>query len=237
MIPHDWYARSREPEQGYHETLELLRAQEWERKWLAEQLTDDVVQMLSQISRLLSSASSDQLSPASLRERVAEAVRLTAGVSDRLRGLARELRPSVLDDFGLVPALRALAAEFGLRNGVTARFSVTGEGFSAFGDHSLTCYRVAQEAFAAVEGRTGVSQVDVRLVLRPGGMRLVVADDGVESDFKGLNAPRGWGLGALHHRAEAQGGRLAVRLLRPRGVMVRLRLPADEAAQVVAATR
>lgn len=234
MIPHDWYERSREPAGGYRGTLELLRAQEWERKWLAEQLTDDVVQMLSQISRLLSSARSDQISVETLRQRTLEAARLSAAVSDRVRSLARELRPSVLDDFGLIPALRALAAEFALRNGVTARFSVIGEGVTATGDRGLTCYRVAQEAFSAVEGRQQVSQVDVRLVLRSSGIRLVVADDGAGPAPKAPDAPRGWSMGALHHRVEAQGGRLMVRSLRPRGVMVRLRLPADETAEIAA---
>lgn len=210
------------------DTMALLRAQEWERKWLAEQLTDDVVQTLAQVSRLLAVASDRSTPVAHLRASAREAGRLTAGVSDRLRGLARELRPSLLDDFGLVQALRSLTSEFGLRTGIRTRFSVGGSGFTGGGDHDLTCYRVAQEALGRVERRRGTTFAEVRLVLRPGWARLLVVDDGRCAGPSDFDRGGGWGLGALHRRAQMLGGSLRLRRLPAGGALVRLRLPAGQ---------
>ncbi|MGA9774981.1 MAG: hypothetical protein WBU92_03560, partial [Candidatus Dormiibacterota bacterium] len=185
----------REPEAAPHDILALLRAQEWERKWLAEQLSDDPLQTLSQISRLLGVATEGSAPVARVRENAREAARLAAGVSDRLRSLARELRPSLLDDFGLVQALRSLTSEFGLRTGIAVRFAVVGSGITGGGDQDLTCYRVAQEALSRVERRRGATQAELRLVLRPGSVRMLIVDDGKGPGAADFDRGRGWGLG------------------------------------------
>ncbi len=214
------------PEASPHDELALLHAQEWERKWLAEQIQDDPLQTLAQVSRLLQVAIEPDEPAARVRDSAREALRLTERVSETLRSLARQLRPSILDDFGIVRALRALTSEFGLRTAISARFALVGRPHPLGDDQELTCYRVAQEALRLIEARGRPGEVEVRLVLGTRGVRLLVVDASVPSNPGADDEATILELRALRHRAAMLGGSLRVRRLR-RGEMVRLHLPAQ----------
>ncbi len=206
--------------------VRLLRAQERDRKWLADRIHEDPLQMLSHITRLLDRATNASLTAADLNDVAREAARLTATVSDHLQALARDLRPSVLDDFGLAPALRALAADLTLRSGVAVRFTVHGDQGRADSDIEATCYRIAQEALQNVERHAEAGQVDVRLTVSVTTVRMVVADDGVGFSPRGRHdVGAGFGLEDMEQRALALGGSVRVRSLRPSGTVLRLSLP------------
>jgi len=182
--------------------------------------------MLSHISRLLDRATSIPLTAADLTDVAREAARLTVTVSDHLQALARDLRPSVLDDFGLSPALRALASDLTLRSGIAVRFTVNGDEDRADVDIEAACYRIAQEALRNVEQHSHASQVDLRLSLGSSSVRMVVADDGVGfSAAAGTGDGAGFGLVDMEQRALALGGSLRVRSLHPSGTVLRLCLP------------
>jgi len=218
-------------------TLRLLRAQERERKWLADQIQEDPLQMLSHISRLLVSAVEVESSQADLKDVALEAARLATTASDHLRSLARELRPSVLDDFGLPQALRALAADFTLRTGVIVRFTIHGKALAAGKDAEVTCYRIAQEALRNIERHARASRVELRLTMLPHQLRLLVADDGVGLGPQAGGAQsEGFGLLDMAHRARALGGSLRIRGVRPEGTVVRLCLPQMEFGADLGAT-
>lgn len=214
-----------EPEAAPHDELALLHAQEWERRWVAERITDEPLQTLAQVSRLLQAAAEPGAPSALVRESAREALRLTQGVSDSLRSLARELRPSILDDFGIVRALRALTSEFGLRTGISARFALVGQPHSLGDDQELTCYRVAQQALGLIEDLGRATEVEVRLIIGAHGVRLLVLDDAGAAEGPRENRPPGWGLRPLRQRARMLGGSLRLRRFGS-STLVRLALPA-----------
>ncbi len=207
-------------------TLRLLRAQERERKWLADQIQEDPLQMLSHISRLLVSAVEVETPRSDLKDVALEAARLATTASDHLRSLARELRPSVLDDFGLPQALRALAADFTLRTGTIVRFTIHGQATRSSKDAEVTCYRIAQEALRNIERHARATRVELRLTMLAHQLRLLVADDGIGlGDEATPPQSEGFGILDMAHRAGALGGSLRVRGTGPAGTVVRLCLP------------
>jgi two-component system sensor histidine kinase UhpB len=218
--PPEWGA----PEASPHDELALLHAQEWERKWLAEQIQDEPLQTLAQVSRLLQVATEPGEPSSRVRESAREALRLTERVSEALRSLARQLRPSILDDFGIVRALRALTSEFGLRNGMSARFALVGRPHALGDDQELTCYRVAQEALRLVEERGRAVEVEVRLIMGTRGVRMLVVDASQPGVPPTQNSATVVELRALRHRAAMLGGSLRVRRHRS-GEILRLHLP------------
>jgi len=206
--------------------LGLFRTEERERKAVAERIHEDPLQTLSHIRRLLSHATESSVDPDELADIVREASRLTAAVSDHLQRIARDLRPAVLDDFGLVAALRVLASELSLRGMTNVRFAVQGEEDRADPDIEVGCYRIAQDALRNVEQHSQAANVDLRLTLGPHSVRLVVADDGLGFPENNAEAiPFGRGLLAMRQRALALGGSLRIRSARPAGTVVRLCLP------------
>ena len=207
-------------------SLRLLRAQERERKWLAEQIQEDPLQMLSHIARLLVSAAEAETSGADLKDVVLEAARLATTASDHLRSLAHELRPSVLDDFGLPQALRALAADFTLRTGTIVRFTIHGQELRSGQDAEVTCYRIAQEALRNIERHARAARVELRLSILPQQLRLLVADDGIglEGGPTGSQVD-GFGILDMAQRALALGGSLTIRSVKPAGTVLRLCVP------------
>ncbi len=209
-------------------TLRLLRAQEKERKWLADQIQEDPLQMLSHISRLLVSAVEVAAPGSDLKDVALEAARLATTASDHLRSLARELRPSVLDDFGLSQALRALAADFTLRTGTIVRFTVNGPETRSSQDTEVTCYRIAQEALRNIERHARATRVELRLTMLSRQLRLLVADDGVGLGADPALVGAGFGILDMGHRARALGGSLRIRSVRPAGTVVRLFLPQSQ---------
>src|SRR5687768_3185249 len=123
-----------------------MRAQEEERRRLARDLHDEVNQALTAILLRLEALSHD--APAERASEVAELKLLVNQAMEELLTLARQLRPSALDDHGLVPALEAQLKRFGARTGVAVRLRISGEPNELAGDVQTALYRITQEALA-----------------------------------------------------------------------------------------
>ncbi len=144
----------------------LLRAQEEERRRLARELHDEAGQILTAAKIELDLGGGAQA--ASLVERA-----LT-----QIRNLSQLLRPSELDDLGLLPALRSLVDDFGRRSRIDARLQAPEVALQCSGEIEVALYRVVQEALTNVVRHARAKSVDVWL--RPEGtrLRLTVVDDG-----------------------------------------------------------
>src|SRR5204863_3242524 len=127
----------------------VLRAQEEERKRLARDLHDEVNQALTAILLRLQALMQDAPSPEVERE-LSQLKGLVNQAMDELLQLARQLRPTALDDHGLVPALETQVRRFGDHHGIEARLHTEGESDGLGDDQQLVVYRVAQEALANV---------------------------------------------------------------------------------------
>src|SRR5947208_3834586 len=126
----------------------VLRAQEEERRRLARDLHDEVNQALTAILLRLQALSED--APPELADQIKQLKTLVNQAMEELLRLARQLRPTALDDHGLLPALEGQVRRFGEQHGIEARLQTEGESDGLGDDQQLVVYRVAQEALANV---------------------------------------------------------------------------------------
>jgi two-component system sensor histidine kinase UhpB len=202
-----------------------MRAQEEERRRLARDLHDEVNQALTAILRRLEALA--QETPAEHRPEVAELKRLVNQAMDELLNLARQLRPSALDDHGLVPAVETQLKRFSARTGIEVRLETQGDPDTLPEVVQTAIYRVAQEALTNVTRHAGATVVELELEQGPAGAELRVRDDG--SGFEpGVAKADGGGLGlvGMAERARLVGGELDVRSAPGGGTTVTLRVPA-----------
>lgn len=214
-----------------HELLgRTIAAQETERKRLSLDLHDDIGQALTSVLlglRLVDhSLSEPGVDLADARRRNAELRELVAGALRRTRRLAFDLRPTVLDDIGLAPALDRLAAEVTERTGLTVEVDVGLRADERLAPETETVvYRVVQEALTNVARHAGASQVSVTVVGLGDRVRTLVEDDGAGFDVT-ARAPRGHlGLDGMDERARLVDGVLEVSSTPGVGTTVMLEVP------------
>jgi len=159
---------------------ELFQTQEQERKVLSRELHDEVGQTLTALGMELGNIGRIYRgSPGRLLEHLNEATRLTQETMKTVRRLAMGLRPAMLDDSGLEPALRYQAREFSRRSGIPVDLQVSGE-LTSLPDKYRTClYRVVQEALTNCARHANAEQIEINLTTLPGGLCLQIEDDGV----------------------------------------------------------
>ncbi|HWT22993.1 MAG TPA: HAMP domain-containing sensor histidine kinase [Solirubrobacteraceae bacterium] len=193
----------------------VLRAQEEERSRIAQDLHDEVNQALTAILLRLSATMSD--APHGLRAELHETQQLVTQAMDELLTLARQLRPTALDDHGLIPALASQVADFGRRTGVQVGFRHTGTPPVLSDEEQLVIYRVTQESLSNIAQHARAATVDVELCF-VGRIVLRIRDDGDGFDASPARRshgrvrgrPGGLGLSGMRERALLVGGRLEI---------------------------
>jgi len=200
----------------------VLRAQEEERRRVARDLHDEVNQALTAILLRLEALSQD--SPPERAAEVTELKRLASQAMDELLNLARQLRPTALDDHGLLPAIEAQLRNFGERTGIEARLDSSGETDGLDEEKQTVVYRVAQEALNNASRHANAQHVEVSLAVAGHGAELRVRDDGVGFDPVSRNG-NGLGLEGMAERARLVGGELDVRSSPGSGTELTLRVP------------
>jgi two-component system sensor histidine kinase UhpB len=171
-----------------------LSAQERERQRIARELHDEVGQTLTAVLLQLKHVA-DRV-PEDLRAEVGQAQEATRAGLDEIRRIARRLRPGVLEELGLVSALRSLAAEYST-HGLAVRHHVAGDLPPLAGEAELVVYRVAQEGLTNIVRHAGADRAELRLRPLDGGVELLVRDNG-----SGLRtAPEGAGIRGMRERA------------------------------------
>jgi PAS domain S-box-containing protein len=211
-------------------THRVLQAQEAERGRVALELDDNVTQRLCAVV-LRSQALADTL-PAGggPSKRAAIALCEMLGVAaDEVERIARNLRPGVLDQLGLVAVLRDTSREFADRTSVPVKLALVRLTPRLSADAELTLYRVFQEALRNVEQHARASHVTVRLTKNAGMILLAIRDDGIGFDLGRLAAGRkragGLGLLGMRERAAHVGGSLGITSSRRSGTEIQVRVP------------
>lgn len=199
-----------------------LRAQEEERRRVARDLHDEVNQALTAILLRLQALMQDAPSP-EVEEELAEVKRLVNQAMEELLQLARQLRPSALDDHGLLPALEGQVRRFGEQHSIDASLHMDGEPGALGDDQQVVVYRVAQEALTNIARHSGATRVELDLSTRDGGLDLCIRDNG--NGFDSTMPPSGLGLGGMAERARLVGGELSVYSTPGRGTTVTLHVP------------
>jgi two-component system sensor histidine kinase UhpB len=181
-----------------------IRAQEQERRRIAQDLHDEVNQALTAVSLRLQ-ASIEQ-APPEMRKELLETKRLSSQAMEELLQLARQLRPSVLDDHGLLPALHSQVSDFAEQSGIHASFHSRGSVPRLTPEQQLVIYRVTQESLSNIAQHAQARNVEVELSFI-GRTVLRISDDG-----EGFTATRNGGLGlsGMRERALLAGGQLSI---------------------------
>jgi two-component system sensor histidine kinase UhpB len=199
-----------------------LQAQEQERARVARDLHDEVNQSLTGL--LLRLEAVRAAAPPGLEEELDETKALANQAMRELLSLARQLRPTALDDLGLAAAIAGQVEQIG-RGEVEAEFTAEGQLADLGGDAQLVVYRVAQEALSNAVRHSEASRVSVTLRRREdGGVALDVADDGRGFAFD--ESEGGLGIAGMRERALLIGGELTIESRPGRGTTVRLVVPA-----------
>jgi signal transduction histidine kinase len=193
---------------------QITRAQEDERQRIARELHDDTAQGLIELSRRV-----DALAPdlEGLDEPTAQRLEELQGRLEQLlqgvRRFSRDLRPSVLDDLGLLPALNGLLA--GLKeDGIEPRLETKGTSRRLPPDTELALFRIAQEALNNVRRHAQASEVVVTAEFQEARVRLTIQDNGLGFQLAGrtsdLVSMGRFGLAGMEERAQLLGGQLKV---------------------------
>lgn len=191
----------------------LITAHEDERRRIARELHDEVSQSLTGL--LMGITATESLrDPAAVRQRLDALYASTEATLEEVRKLIYDLRPTALDDLGLVSAVRAHARDLLETVGVTLAFDASGFGHRRLNAAvETTVFRVAQEAIANVARHARARSAAVRLTLKDGMLTLVVEDDGVGFDLAGtVGRPddRRMGILGMQERAALIGGELRI---------------------------
>lgn len=184
--------------------LAAIRAQEQERQRLAQDLHDEVNQALTAI--LLRLEATIHEAPAALQEELRDTKRLAAQAMEQLLRLARRLRPAVLDDHGLMPALHTQVRDFAEQTSIRATFHHKGAPSRLSPEQQLAIYRITQEGLSNIAQHAAATRVQVELSF-VGRTVLRISDDG--RGFARRQDDR-LGLDGMRERATLAGGHLSV---------------------------
>jgi two-component system NarL family sensor kinase len=205
----------------------LLQSQETDRRLLALELHDRAAQGLGALLiRLRMLAVNLPAGSQSLHGELAAIGDLVGSTADVVESISRNLRPSVLEILGLVPALRAASAGFAKRTGIAATLVCSRAPAGLSAEAELVLYRILEEALQNVKQHAGANNVVARLRQQRGAVVLSIRDDGVGFDTDGDVPPgKGTGLIALRERAACVGGTLEIRSSAHAGTEVAARIP------------
>jgi PAS domain S-box-containing protein len=189
-----------------------LHAREEESRRIARELHDEAGQMTASIHLALAEIAADL--PEASRGRLDSVRGLLDDLEERLRRLSHELRPTILDDLGLGPALEFLAKGFAARTGIS--FAVQGSTKGRLEPLVETAvYRIVQEALTNIARHARAMRASIRLSREAGVLRCSIRDDGIglqgDPITTGTPGRRGLGLLGIRERVDALGGKLRLR--------------------------
>jgi PAS domain S-box-containing protein len=208
-------------------TRRLVQAEEAERRRIAGELHDRVGQALSALNINLDiiSRESASLTPA-LQRRLQDSAALVDGTLQSIENVMAELRPPLLDEYGLAAALGWHAEEFSRRTGILAAVddAAPETAKTLRVEAALALFRIAQEALNNVLKHARARNVKIEVAKVENCVTLAVCDDG--QGFDAAKARRGrWGMTTMRERAEAAGGELTVESAPGQGTRVLARIP------------
>lgn len=219
-------------EQLRHVSHQILLAQEEERKRISRELHDGISQTLVGINVHLEALSQEvTINPRQLKRKIAQTQRLVEKSVDIVHEFARELRPTALDDLGLIVTLHSYMKDFMKRTGIHVKFT-TFAGVEQFdGSRKTVVYRVVQEALTNVARHAGASRVIVTIRKLADIVAIEIADNGKSfkvEEVLDVKKNKRLGLLGMRERVEMVGGTLLVESSPGQGTTLRAQIPLKE---------
>jgi signal transduction histidine kinase len=211
-------------------TRRLLTAHEDERRRVSRDLHDELGQNLTAVNLTLEGLRNAAAADAKeLQREVRRSQALLIRVMKKVREFALELRPSLLDHLGLVPALRSLTESFARGRRLDVRFSTDTEELGLGAERAMAMYRVAQEALTNVRRHARATRVELSIRRRPAAVQMEIRDNGRAFDADRVKSTPKGGLGMLcmQERMGLFGGTLVVHSAAGEGTTVLANLPVE----------
>jgi len=213
--------------------LDLLRhnviAQEDERSRIARELHDQTAQSLTAFSLNLATLNTTISETNGSRELVDQLQAQCHEISQGIYRIMYDLRPSQLDDLGLVPAMRQLADDQQENSGLNVEIMVNGVPTRMDPVIETAVYRIAQEALTNVSRHAQTDRAVVVMEFDSDHFTLQIRDHGIGFDANEiLSPPRGWGLASMRERSEAVGGKFRLVTSQGTGTTIEVRLPLEQ---------
>jgi signal transduction histidine kinase len=212
---------------------QLLSAQEEERKMISRELHDQIAQTLTGINiRLASLKTEGTLNNKGLQKKISSTQRLVEKSVDIVHRFARELRPTVLDDLGLIPALHSFMKSFAKRTGVRTSLTAFATVERLDTAKRTVLFRVAQEALNNVARHAQAGRVEVSIQKLPDWICMKIKDDGKSFNVERtlhINGGKRLGLLGMRERLEMVGGKFVVESSPGKGTTILAQIPPDNA--------
>lgn len=211
----------------------VIRAQEEERQRIARELHDGIGQSLNALIFGLNAVTTAmQQAPEKVPELLEQLRISTSDTVKELQHIIYDLRPSILDDLGLVRAIHWYAKERLESQGVRVLLDMPDETVRLPAEVETALFRIGQEAMTNISKHANAREVRVSLQVDPHRVRMEIADDGVGFDPNTLlgveGHRRGWGLLGMQERAALLGGQLTIETKPGHGTCIRVVLPLQE---------
>jgi len=207
----------------------LLRAQEEERKRISRELHDATGQQLMVIRLYLGMLDSSADSPAELRKKIGETVNVVDQTIEGIRRIIAKLSPLVLEELGLIAAIRKEAKDFTKRTGVRTRVAVSDDVGRLSNQTETAIYRVIQEALHNVAKHAQAHNVTIQMARNADLLSISIQDDGVGI----TQAPvlgRNFGLSGMTERVAMLGGTAKVVSAKTKGTRIEVKVPVTQRA-------
>lgn len=217
----------------------LFDVQEAERRAVAQDLHDEIGQVLTALKLNLQQVERDRIGGSTAKE-LSESIEISDQLLARVRNLALDLRPSLLDDLGLVPALRWFATRQAERAGWSLQLHLDETPLKLTAPRSIACFRVVQEAMTNIARHARAKSVSFSLSVAPEQVRIVVQDDGCGFDEAVMRsrAHQGLSMGMLgmEERVSLVGGSMTIRSAVGQGTSLVFSVPLVEARREAASS-
>ena len=213
----------------------LLRAQEEERKRISRELHDETGQALMVI-RLYLGMMESGITARNVRGKIRETVDVVDRTIEGIRRIIGKLSPLVLQELGLIAAIRKEAKDFAKNTGVKARVLITEDVGRLAPGTEQAIYRVVQEALHNVAKHAKASNVTVQVVREEQQVQVIVEDDGIGIQTRTGAREQSFGLAGIKERIAMLGGISRVTSAEGKGTRIEINVPAGEPAQVLERT-
>lgn len=221
-------------EASHQRANQIIKAQEQERKRIARELHDETSQVLT--SLLISLALLEEsIGPSEARERIAETRALAHQTLRAIRNLSIDLRPSALDDLGLLPALRWYIKEYQKKCAIEVEFQASGLKERLPAEMETALYRIVQESLTNTARHANAHKVTITLKEDGEAVHATIIDDGHGFDYETLvktgGQERSIGLAGMQERAVLLDGILTIHSTPGRGTRVEAHIPLPSSAE------
>jgi signal transduction histidine kinase len=206
-----------------------VHAQEDERRRIAREIHDGLGQMLTAIKFNLEILEDMISAGKEESDRIQDMKALLDDVMKEAREISYNLMPSVLEDFGLAPAVQLLSEQFSGRTGIKVHYHAHNITERLAAQTEISLYRIVQESLNNIAKHAEASEVNLQIIRHAGGVRLVIEDNG-----KGMSKPAadvrmtdkgGMGLVSMRERANSLGGILTIDSMPKSGTLITVEIP------------